>query len=103
MKKELQRIIELPEGMTATVDGRLMTIKGNGKEFSREFEMGRVEVTVDGNQIGCYWRHDGSLDTLDNGIEDTSNVSSQIAGHRILGTADSEVVWAKQRRKGGHR
>jgi hypothetical protein len=44
---------------------------------------------ITGGQNGACWRHDGSLDTLDNGIEDdTTYVSSQIAGYAAIGSAD---------------
>ncbi len=51
MKKTLQRIIELPEGVSASVEDRTVTIKGDGKELSKSFDMGRVEVKVEENQI----------------------------------------------------
>lgn len=44
---------------------------------------------VTGKHVGCCWRHDGSLDTAGAGIDaanaEAANVSSQYAGHRILG------------------
>jgi len=43
---------------------------------------------ITGKQVGACWRHDGSLDTVDNGVEDSEYVSSQYAGHRVMGTAD---------------
>jgi hypothetical protein len=43
---------------------------------------------ITGKNVGACWRHDGSIDTMDNGIEDSALVSSQYAGHRIAGTAD---------------
>lgn len=47
------------------------------------------QAGITGGQNGACWRHDGSLDTLDNGIEDdTSYVSSQIAGYAAVGSAD---------------
>ena len=51
---------------------------------------------ITGGQNMACWRHDGSLDTLDNGIEDdTSFVSSQIAGIAVLGSADGNgpLLW----------
>lgn len=38
-------------------------------------------------QLGACWRHDGSLDTVDNGAEDSAFVSSQYAGHTVAGSA----------------
>lgn len=40
-----------------------------------------------GKQNGACWRHDGSLDSMDNGIEDDGNVSSQVAGFAAIGSA----------------
>jgi len=72
MKKELQRVIELPEGVSATVDGNVVTLKGNGKVITKNFDMGRVDVRVEANQfkigselatrreskmIGTMWAH----------------------------------------------
>jgi len=47
------------------------------------------QAGITAGQNGACWRHDGSLDTLDNGIEDDkSYVSSQIAGYAAIGSAD---------------
>lgn len=47
------------------------------------------QAGITAGQRGACWRHDGSLDTLDNGIEDDeANVSSQYAGYAIAGSAD---------------
>lgn len=37
---------------------------------------------------GACWRHDGSLDTVDNGVEDNAYAMSQYAGYAIAGSAD---------------
>lgn len=47
--------------------------------------------TVDGNQIGCYWRHDGSLQDAEvalGAITMNANVSSQLAGFTVEGNHD---------------
>ena len=47
------------------------------------------QAGITAGQNGACWRHDGSLDTLDNGIEDDETyVSSQIAGFAAIGSAD---------------
>ena len=44
---------------------------------------------ITGKHRGACWRHDGSLDTVDNGVEDNANVTSQYAGYAIAGSADA--------------
>lgn len=47
--------------------------------------------TVDGNQIGCYWRHDGSLQDAEvalGALTMNANVSSQLAGYTLEGNHD---------------
>ncbi len=51
MKKELQRIIELPEGATATFEGKTVTIKSGSNELSKSFDFGRVDFAIEGSQI----------------------------------------------------
>jgi large subunit ribosomal protein L6 len=51
MKKELSRTIELPEGFSSEVKGGLITIKGNSKEASRNFALGKVKVNSEGNKL----------------------------------------------------
>jgi len=72
MNKELERIIEIPEGIECIVDGKNVSIKGNGKELSKEFDIGRVEMSLEGKyfklackkssrreskMIGTIWAH----------------------------------------------
>ena len=53
------------------------------------------QAGVTGKQRSACWRHDGSIDTLDNGIEDSAFVSSQIAGITMIGEADGNgpILW----------
>lgn len=46
------------------------------------------QAGITGKNRGVCWRHDGSFDTLDNGIEDSAFVSSQVAGYAAIGSAD---------------
>ena len=72
MKKDLERVIEVPEGVTVLVEGKNVAVKGNGKELSRDFDMGKVKVvSADGKvtlsakgatrreskMIGTIWAH----------------------------------------------
>jgi large subunit ribosomal protein L6 len=51
MRKELSQIIEIPEGVTLTLDNDTITVKGNEGEISRAFNFGRVDVSVEGNVL----------------------------------------------------
>ena len=51
MKKDLQRIITLPEGFSAESKGNELTIKGNSSELTRAFDLGRTEIKVKGSDI----------------------------------------------------
>lgn len=43
---------------------------------------------ITGKQTGACWKHDGSLDTVTNGVSVSTDVASQYAGHRVMGSAD---------------
>jgi len=51
MRRDLERVVKLPEGVTAQVSEDTVTIKGNGKEAKRSFELNRVNLKVEGNAI----------------------------------------------------
>jgi large subunit ribosomal protein L6 len=51
MKKELQRVIDLADGVTVLIEGNMVTVKADGKELSKKFDMGRVAVVVEGSQV----------------------------------------------------
>ena len=51
MKKELYRKIEIPEGVSAELEGRTLKINGPEGENSRKFILGKVELTKEGNSI----------------------------------------------------
>jgi len=51
MKKDLNRIIELPEGVQATIVDDVITIKADGKEVVKTVRPGRVTLEVEGNQV----------------------------------------------------
>jgi large subunit ribosomal protein L6 len=51
MKKDLERIIEIPEGITVTVNGTSVAVSGNGKKNSRSFEIGKVNLVVLENKL----------------------------------------------------
>jgi large subunit ribosomal protein L6 len=51
MKKDLERTITLPEGFTAEAKENELTIKGNSTELTREFDLGRAKMKVNGTDI----------------------------------------------------
>jgi large subunit ribosomal protein L6 len=72
MNKDLMREVEIPEGVTVEVSGKKVTVKGNGKEVSREFDHGKVVMEVkdkkfmlnakgatrrESKMIGTIWAH----------------------------------------------
>ncbi|MBU2576859.1 MAG: 50S ribosomal protein L6 [Nanoarchaeota archaeon] len=72
MNKDLERIIEIPEGVEVVVSKNKVTVKGNGKELVREFDKGKVSMAVadgkfvltakgatrrESKMIGTIWAH----------------------------------------------
>ena len=72
MNKDLERIVEVPEGITVSVDGNNITVKGNGKELSKVVNLYKISFKIaDGNvtisakgatkreskMIGTAWAH----------------------------------------------
>jgi len=51
MKKNLERVIKIPEGVEVVVAGTDITVKGNGKELKREFILPKISVKVDGKEL----------------------------------------------------
>ena len=51
MNKDLERVIEIPEGIECVVDGKNIFVKGNGKEISRDFDNGKVKMSVEGKSF----------------------------------------------------
>jgi len=51
MNKDLERIIEIPEGVEVVVKGNELTVRGDGKEIIRNFDLGKVKVEVKDKKI----------------------------------------------------
>jgi large subunit ribosomal protein L6 len=51
MNKDLERIIEIPEGVEVSVSGNDFIVKGSGKEIKRSFDLGKVKAAVKDNKI----------------------------------------------------
>lgn len=52
--KSLSQEVEMPEGVTATVVGDTLTVKGPKGEISKEFRYPRVNTKVEGNKVVIY-------------------------------------------------
>ena len=51
MRKNLERKVEIPEGVTVTINGNEFTVEGNGNKLVREFDLGRVQASVEGSEV----------------------------------------------------
>ncbi|MBT3397468.1 50S ribosomal protein L6 [archaeon] len=51
MKKNVERVIEIPEGVEVSVADRKVTVKGNGKELVREFDLPNISLVIAGKEI----------------------------------------------------
>ncbi|MAH49457.1 50S ribosomal protein L6 [Candidatus Pacearchaeota archaeon] len=54
MKKNLERVIEIPEGVEVLAEDGLITVKGNGKELKRELNLTGVSVKIDGKELKIF-------------------------------------------------
>jgi large subunit ribosomal protein L6 len=72
MNKDLERNINIPEGIEVVINGNKITVKGNGKEIFKEFNIHKIsltskdgKVTIGANgatrreskMIGTIWAH----------------------------------------------
>jgi len=51
MNKDLERIIEIVEGVEVSVNGNEFVVKGNGKELKRSFDIGKIKASVKDKKI----------------------------------------------------
>lgn len=51
MKKELHEKIEIPEGVEVSVDGEMITVKGEQGENKREFDLSKLNLEKKENEI----------------------------------------------------
>ena len=47
MKKDIERTINLPSDLSASLNKNLLTIKGNGKDISRKLSANNVNITIE--------------------------------------------------------
>jgi len=72
MNKDLERFVEIPEGVEVLINGNNVVVKGNGKEIVRDFDKGKVSMAVadgkvvltakgatrrESKMIGTIWAH----------------------------------------------
>ena len=51
MNKDLQRVIDVPEGIEVVVKGDNIIIKGHGKELSKKFNIGKISIVFKDGKI----------------------------------------------------
>lgn len=51
MNKDLERVIEIPEGVEVTINGNDFIVKGKGNEIVRNFDLGKVVAVIKDNKI----------------------------------------------------
>jgi len=51
MNKDLERTIDIPEGIEVKVSDNLVSVSGNGKEISRNFDFGKVSIAIKDKKI----------------------------------------------------
>lgn len=51
MKKEMSVSIEIPEGVNASMEGDVITVKGKEGEVRKKFNFGRLDVEIVSNKI----------------------------------------------------
>ena len=51
MKKNLERIIEIPEGIDVKVDGDVVSFCGNSKEISKKFNFSGIKISIEGKNV----------------------------------------------------
>lgn len=51
MRKDLERIVEIPEGIKVEKEDNEVSAKSNAKEIKRKFDFGKVKMEVKGNKI----------------------------------------------------
>ncbi|MDH3352953.1 MAG: 50S ribosomal protein L6 [Nanoarchaeota archaeon] len=51
MKKDLERFVEIPEGIEVSVNGNEFIVKGNGKELTRKFDIGKIKTEIKDDKV----------------------------------------------------
>ena len=51
MRKDIQKIVEIPEGVNVDVVGQEFTVKSKGQEIKKKFNFQNITIAKDGNKI----------------------------------------------------
>jgi large subunit ribosomal protein L6 len=51
MKKNLERVIEVPQGVNVSLNANEIIVSGKGKESRKKFDVNKVKILVEGNKI----------------------------------------------------
>ncbi len=51
MNKDLERFVEIAEGVEIFINGNEFVAKGNGKELKRNFDIGKIQINVRDKQV----------------------------------------------------
>lgn len=51
MRKDVERIVEIPEGVSVEVSNSEVIVKSDGKEMKREFTHPKIDIKVDDNKV----------------------------------------------------
>jgi large subunit ribosomal protein L6 len=49
MRKDLERVIEIPEGMSVVVNGKQVKVTKDGNNLEKEFRFPKINLSVEGN------------------------------------------------------
>jgi large subunit ribosomal protein L6 len=51
MNKDLERVVEIVEGVEVSVNGNEFVVKGNGKELKKSFDVGKIRSSVKDGKV----------------------------------------------------
>ena len=54
MKKDLERVIEIPEGVEVSINRDEVTVKGNDKELKREFSLPGISMKIEDKKLKIF-------------------------------------------------
>jgi len=70
MNKDLERVIEIADGVEVSVKGKEFVVKGNGKEIRKTFDVGKIKAEVKDRRVvltakGATRRESKMMGTID--------------------------------------
>lgn len=51
MNKDLERVVEIPEGVEVVISENNFVVKGKGNELNRNFDLGKIKATVKDSKV----------------------------------------------------